>query len=176
MQKKDLFTITISILAILLLLTTPLSQKVKDIGNKITGYQVAKTAKTSPAVSVTDSSGSPSEKTPPSETPVTEETQPVSKSPQEEPPKEQEVSRALKSPDPLVILSTLKFSKPEKIIVKELAREYLQETAFKTQYSKPKKEKKLPKEVRLSIPQQDTDLIIGVKENIYPYINLNIKA
>lgn len=158
MLKKDLFLLTISVLIILLLITTPINQRVKNIGNIITGYAV-------PDIVSSESDIKTEEQTTTEENPAST-TQKI-----------EDTSKSLKTPDITFISDTLKLSNTEKIIVKELAGNYLEQQAKKTKYQLTQTEPiEIPKEVKLSIPAEQTSIILSVEDKIYPKIKLKIKA
>lgn len=187
MKNKDLFSITISVIAILLLLTTPINQKIKDIGNQITGYTSGpsiSSAGGSGGGSSSSSSSGPTKTTsqnqiqePETEDSSTGSDEKVEATETDEAiEKANKVSETLKSPGISSVVTALKFSKTEQAIIEELALDYIKSTSAQTESSETKSsEKEIPQEVRLSIPEQNTELIIGATEGIYPYINLHIK-
>lgn len=167
MEKKDIFALTISALAIILLLVTPVNLKIKELGNQITGFAVEDISigesKTEEPIDLTDE----------------EETQSPDLDLTDDTVKKAEItSESLRTPEISSILNTLQLSSAEKTIIGELAKDYLETQAKQTRYTPSQKEliPELPKEVKLSIPEKQTDIILAIEDQKYPKIKIRIKA
>ena len=157
MKKKDIFTLTISTIAILLLLVTPINTKIKEMGNQITGFAVEDLGTTTSEI-IPETTESP-------DLDLTDENIQKAAS----------TSESLRTPQINSILSKLQLSSTEKLIIKELAGNYLEDQAKISRYTPAQLVVPLPKQLKLSIPAKNTDVILAVKDQ-KPQIKINIKA
>lgn len=180
MERNILFAIMLIIIIIgTMVLNIP--DKIRDIGSAITGYTTETSPESEATPSTPGSSPDPGSSPKDGDSKAIEAEAPEGGTPEIDVTSQDrinaaETSQIFKSPDRLSLVNKLDFSKAERIIIEELAIGYLIKAASESEYGPTEIAQKMLREIRLSMPKEDTEITVGVENKVYPRMSINIEA